>query len=117
MLLLHYIGCIFIYTSPELTMKVLELFFLKICLLSALGLCEKLFLRFHFFTYAKFMIKDKKGSTSNYSVIFFCVAKGESRSRSAVTPSVRLFVRPSSPKSCHRNSSETTDPIIMKRGM
>ena len=35
------------------------------------------------------------------------------RSRSAVTPSVRLSV----PKSCHHNSSETTDPIIMKLGM
>ena len=42
-------------------------------------------------------------------MIFTCVAKGESRSRSVVTPSV--------PKSCHRNSSETTDPIIMKLGM
>ena len=153
-------------------MKVLELFFLKICLLSALGLCEKLVLRFHFFTYAKFMIKDKKGRTSNYSVIFFCVAKGESRSRSAVTPSVRPSVCPSvlpkilssqllrnywsnyhetwyvdrtsyvvmhigrkfwsphfcgsyapwnlenTPKwRCHRNSSETTNPIFMKLGM
>ena len=46
------------------------------------------------------------------SRIFTCVAEGESRSRSAVTPSVR----PSVPKSCHRNSSETTDPIIMKLG-
>ena len=45
--------------------------------------------------------------------VFTCVAKGESRSRSAVTPSVCLSV----PKSCHRNSSETTDPIIMKLGM
>ena len=45
-----------------------------------------------------------------YERIFItCVAEGESRSRSAVTPSV--------PKSCHRNSSETTDPIIMKLGM
>ena len=26
-------------------------------------------------------------------------------------------LRPSVPKSCHRNSSETTDPIIMKLGM
>ena len=53
--------------------------------------------------------------------VFTCVAEGESRSRSAVTPSVclsvRLSVRPSVPKSCHRNSSETTDPIIMKLGM
>ena len=48
---------------------------------------------------------------------FTCVAKGDSRSRSAVTPSVCLSVRPSVPKSCHRNSSETTDPIIMKLGM
>ena len=101
---------------------------------------------------------------------FTCVAKGESRSRSAVTPSVRLSVRlsvrPSVPKSCHHywfnyhetwyvdgtscvvmhigrkfwfphfcgsyapwnlentykrpfhcNSSETTDPFIMKLGM
>ena len=39
--------------------------------------------------------------------IFTCVAEGKSRSRSAVTPSVR----PSVPKSCHRNSFETTDPI------
>ena len=31
--------------------------------------------------------------------------------------SVRLSVRPSVPKSCHRNSSETTDSIIMKLGM
>ena len=48
-----------------------------------------------------------------YSVFFTCVAEGESRSRSAVTPSVR----PSVPKSCHRNSSETTDPFIMKLGI
>ena len=27
--------------------------------------------------------------------------------------SLRPSVRPSVPKSCHRNSSETTDPIIM----
>ena len=46
-------------------------------------------------------------------LIFTCVAEGESRSRSALSPSVR----PSVPKSCHRNSSETTDPFIMKRGM
>ena len=26
-------------------------------------------------------------------------------------------VRPSVPKSCHRNSSETTDPMFMKLGM
>ena len=31
--------------------------------------------------------------------------------------SLRPSVRPSVPKSCHRNSSETTDPIIMKLGM
>ena len=31
--------------------------------------------------------------------------------------SVRLSVRPSVSKSCHHNSSETTDPIIMKLGM
>ena len=37
--------------------------------------------------------------------------------RPSVRPSVRLSVRPSVPKSCHRNSSETTDPIIMKLGM
>ena len=30
---------------------------------------------------------------------------------------VRLSVRLSVPKSCHRNLSETTDPIIMKLGM
>ena len=35
----------------------------------------------------------------------------------SVRPSVCLSVRPSVPKSCHRNSSETTDPIIMKLGM
>ena len=38
--------------------------------------------------------------------------------RPSVRPSVRLSVRPSVrpsiPKSCHCNSSETTDPIIMK---
>ena len=49
--------------------------------------------------------------------IFTCVAEGESRSRIAVTPSVCPSVCPSVPKSCHRNSSETTDPIIMKLGM
>ena len=41
--------------------------------------------------------------------------------RPSVRPSVRLSVRPSVrpsvPKSCHRNSSETTDPIILKLGM
>ena len=37
--------------------------------------------------------------------------------RPSVSPSVCLVVRPSVPKSCHRNSSETTDPIIMKLGM
>ena len=37
--------------------------------------------------------------------------------RPSVRPSVRLSVCPSVPKSCHRNSSETTDPIIMKLGM
>ena len=31
--------------------------------------------------------------------------------------SLRPSVRPSVPKSRHRNSSETTDPIIMKLGM
>ena len=31
--------------------------------------------------------------------------------------SLRPSVRPSVPKSCHRNSSEITDPIIMKLGM
>ena len=31
--------------------------------------------------------------------------------------SLRPSVRPSVPKSCHRNSSETTDPIITKLGM
>ena len=31
--------------------------------------------------------------------------------------SLRPSVCPSVPKSCHRNSSETTDPIIMKLGM
>ena len=31
--------------------------------------------------------------------------------------SLRPSVRPSVPKSCHRNSSESTDPIIMKLGM
>ena len=31
--------------------------------------------------------------------------------------SVRPSVRPSFPKYCHRNSSQTTDPIIMKLGM
>ena len=55
------------------------------------------------------------------NLIFTCVAEGESMSRSAVTPSVCpsvcLSVRPSVPKSCHRNSSETTDPIFMKLGM
>ena len=51
------------------------------------------------------------------SSFFTCVAEGESRSRSAVTPSVCPSVRPSVPKSCHRNSSETTDPSIMKLGM
>ena len=50
-------------------------------------------------------------------MIFTCVTKGESRSRRAVTPSVRPSVGPSIPKSCHRNSSETTDPIIMKLGI
>ena len=35
----------------------------------------------------------------------------------SVRPSVRPSVCPSFPKSCHRNSSETTDPIIMKLGM
>ena len=35
----------------------------------------------------------------------------------SLRPSVRPSVRPSIPKSCHRNSSETTDPIIMKLGM
>ena len=30
---------------------------------------------------------------------------------------VRLSVRLSVPKSCHRNSSDTIDPIIMKLGM
>ena len=37
--------------------------------------------------------------------------------RPSVRLSVRPSVRPSVPKSCHRNSSETTDPIIMKLGM
>ena len=37
--------------------------------------------------------------------------------RPSVCPSVRPSVRPSVPKSCHRNSSETTNPIIMKLGM
>ena len=37
--------------------------------------------------------------------------------RPSVRPSVRSSVHPSVPKSCHRNSSETTDPIIMKLGM
>ena len=32
-------------------------------------------------------------------------------------PSLRPSVLPSVPKSCHRNSSETTNPIIMKLGM
>ena len=49
------------------------------------------------------------------NIIFTCVAKGESRSRSQVTPSVCPSVRPTVPKSCHRNSSKT--PIIMKLGM
>ena len=31
--------------------------------------------------------------------------------------SLRPSARPSVPKSCHRNSSETTDPIVMKLGM
>ena len=31
--------------------------------------------------------------------------------------SLRPSVRPSVPKFCHRKSSETTDPIIMKLGM
>ena len=35
----------------------------------------------------------------------------------SLRPSVRPSVCPSVPKSCHRNSSETTDPIIMKLGM
>ena len=35
----------------------------------------------------------------------------------SLRPSVRPSVSPSVPKSCHRNSSETTDPIIMKLGM
>ena len=60
----------------------------------------------------------------NLQRVFTCVAEGESRSRSAVTPSVcpsvglfvrlsvRLSVCPSVPKSCQRNSSETTDPIM-----
>ena len=45
--------------------------------------------------------------------LFTCVAEGESRSRSALTPSVCPSVCPSVPQSCHKNSSETTDPIIM----
>ena len=35
----------------------------------------------------------------------------------SVRPSVRPSIRPSVPESCHRNSSETTDPVIMKLGM
>ena len=31
--------------------------------------------------------------------------------------SLRLSVRPSVSKACHRNSSETTDPIFMRLGM
>ena len=49
----------------------------------------------------------------NHNGLVRYIFTGESRSRSAVTPSVC----PSVPKSCHRNSSETTDPIIMKLGM
>ena len=36
----------------------------------------------------------KRGGGSSHSVIFTCVAEGESRSRSAVTPSVCPSVRP-----------------------
>ena len=56
---------------------------------------------------------DQKGD----DCVFTCVAKGESRSRSRVRPSIRQFVCPSTPKSCHCNSSETTDPMIIKLGM
>ena len=61
-------------------------------------------------------LKSRHSNNTRHTV-FNCVAEGESRFRSAVTPSVRLSVRPFVPKSCHRNSSETTDPIIMKLGM
>ena len=50
-------------------------------------------------------------------LLFTCIAKGESRSMSRVTQPVCPSICPSVPKSCHRNSSETTDPIFMKLGM
>ena len=62
------------------------------------------------------MENDNGAQTETYQLregIFTCVAKGESRSSSAVTPSVC----PSVSKSCHRHSSETTDSIFMKLGM
>ena len=40
---------------------------------------------------------------------FYLLSPKAKAGQSAVNPSV--------PKSCHRNSSETTDPNIMKRGM
>ena len=47
-----------------------------------------------------------------------CLAEGEAGlGVQSLRPSVRLSVCLSVPKSCHRNSSETTDPIIMKLGM
>ena len=66
-------------------------------------------------------------STGNFDSIFFLgvtpflhaspkakVGLGVQSLRPSVRPCVRLSVRPSVPKPCHRNSSETTEPIIMK---
>ena len=53
--------------------------------------------------------------TLDFAMFFFtCLPKAKA---GLGVQSLRPSVRPSVPKSCHRNSSETTDPIIMKLGM
>ena len=61
-----------------------------------------------------------KGIAGYYDTHIFLPASPKAKAGLGVQslrPSVRLSVRPSVPKSCHRNSSETTDPFIMKLGM
>ena len=70
--------------------------------------------RFHFAVYTQVIVKTH--GPLFLSSIVFLPASPKAKAGLGVQ-SLRPSVRLSVPKSCHRNSSETTDPIFMKLGM
>ena len=63
-----------------------------------------------------FLIFKKDIMISKSAILIFLPASPRAKAGLGVQ-SLPPSVCPSVPKSCHRNSSETTDPIIMKLGM